>query len=91
MVRRMIAGMLSVAHGDAALSELVDALTGGTHDFGSVSPLPLILMDVRYEIPFRVGLKPKVAEDLSRRLTDASLRLAHLEFVQRVARSLPGR
>jgi len=91
MVRRMIAGMLSVANGDATLSELEDALTGGPHDFGSVSPLPLILMDIRYEIPFRVGLKPKVAEDLDRRLTDASLRLAHLEFVRRAAGATLGR
>ena len=90
MVRRMIAGMLAVVHGDAALSDLRAALAGETHDFGSVSPLPLILMDIRYDIPFRTMLKPKVAEDLSRRMTDASLRIAHLRFVQGATSTLPG-
>src|SRR5438445_10330312 len=89
MVRRMIAGMLSVANGDATLSELEDALTGGPHDFGSVSPLPLILMDVRSEITFRVGSKPKVVEDLDRRPTDMSLRLADCEYVRGRAGATP--
>ncbi len=81
MVRRMIAGMLAAMRRDAEMSDLEDVLDGGTRDFGSVSPLPLTLMDVLYDIPFRTVLKPGVAEELHRRAREASLQLAHLGFL----------
>ncbi len=83
MVRRMVAGMLAVARGDADLEELRTTLAGTRRDFGSVPPEPLILMEVRYEIPFRRVLAPKVVDDLSRRLADLSLRTSFLGSVQR--------
>jgi tRNA pseudouridine38-40 synthase len=84
MIRRMIAAMLAVVHGDATSSDVRDGLAGGRHDFGSVSPFPLMLMDVRYALPFHAVLKPKVADEIRRQRIDFALRLAHLEFIQNV-------
>src|SRR2546421_2043404 len=63
MVRRIVAGMAAAAREEVALDDLRRALAGTRRDFGSVPPEPLILMDVSYDFPFRVVLKPKVADE----------------------------
>jgi len=80
MVRRIVAAMLAVVRREATIEELEDALAGGRHDFGSIEPEPLVLMDVRYDFPFQIVLKPKVAEDIRRKGRDLSLQLHLLQF-----------
>ncbi len=82
MVRRMVAALLAMARGDATVEELRDTLAGTRRDFGSVPPEPLVLMDIRYDIPFRAVPTPKVADDLGRRLAELSMRQRILEFIQ---------
>src|SRR6059058_2476851 len=83
MVRRIVAAMLAVVRREATIEELEDALAGGRHDFGSSEPEPLVLMDVRYDFPFQIVLKPKVAEDIRRKGRDLSLQLHLLQVFRR--------
>ena len=90
MVRRIVAAMLAAIRGEATVNEIQDALAGGRHDFGSVNPEPLVLMDVGYEFPFTILRKPKVAEDLHRRVIDLSLRLRVTQLVQQAMGATSG-
>lgn len=78
MVRRIVAGMLAVAREEVAPSEIRRALSGTKQDFGSVPPEPLVLMDVRYEFPFRTYLKPAVVEAWAHREAQHILALRFL-------------
>src|SRR5207302_10399457 len=84
MVRRIVAGMAAAAREEVALDDLRRALRGTRRDFGSVPPEPLILMDVSYDFPFRVVLKPKVADEWREREADTLLRV-HLFRLARAA------
>ena len=75
MVRRIVAGMAAAAREEVALDDLRRALAGTRRDFGSVPPEPLILMDVSYDFPFRVVLKPKVADEWREQEADSLLRV----------------
>ncbi len=70
--------MLAYARGKVGLDEIRDALAGQKRDFGSVPPEPLVLMDVRYNFPFRIVLKPKVRDEWAAAESDARLRLRFL-------------
>src|SRR5438105_83287 len=71
----IVAGMAAAAREEVALDDLRRALAGTRRDFGSVPPEPLILMDVSYDFPFRVVLKPKVADEWREREADSLLRV----------------
>ncbi len=63
MVRRIIAAMISYASQECSADDIRAALRGTKRDFGVAPPEPLVLMDVRYDLPFRVLLKPKVRDE----------------------------
>lgn len=79
MVRRIVAAILAQARGDVSLGDVLAALRGTKRDFGSVPAEPLVLMDVRYDIPFRTVLKPKVRDEWATRLTATRLRARIVE------------
>jgi tRNA pseudouridine38-40 synthase len=85
MVRRIVAAMLAVVRGLSSMDEVREALAGGKRDFGSVAPEPLVLMDVRYDVPFRPVLKNQVQDEWARRRADLLLRLGFLEDLRRAA------
>lgn len=85
MVRRIVAGMLAAARGDATADAIRQALVGGRPGFGSVPPYPLVLMDVVYDVAFRVVLKPKAVDEWARRQEDDLLRLRFLSDLRRAA------
>lgn len=74
MIRRIVAALMGHAHGDIALDDLAAALSGVKRDFGMAPPDPLFLMDVLYDVPFHVVMKPKVRDEWERLRVDASLR-----------------
>ncbi len=74
MVRRIVSALVSHARQEVELEEIRAALLGEPHDFGMVSPEPLFLMEVVYDFPFRIMLKPKVLEEWRNLSTDAALR-----------------
>jgi tRNA pseudouridine38-40 synthase len=84
MVRRIVAGMVAAARGEVSLEDLRRALSGTRRDFGSMPPEPLVLMDVSYDFPFRVILKPKVADEWRNRELDSLLHV-HLYRLARAA------
>lgn len=99
LVRRIVAAIGAFARGEAGRSEIEAALRGERHDFGSVPPEPLFLMEVRYDVAFPVLLKPKVLGDWAAMREDLELRerflrglvesadlTAHAVFGGRVAR-----
>ncbi len=75
MVRRIVAAMEAVARDQATIEQLRLALAGTRRDFGSVPPEPLVLMDVTYDLPFHVALKPKVVAEWRQRERESLLRL----------------
>jgi len=75
MVRRIVAAMEAVARDQATIEQLRLALAGTRKDFGSVPPEPLVLMDVTYDLPFHVALKPKVVAEWRQRERESLLRL----------------
>lgn len=79
MIRRIVAALVAHARGRVSLEEIRSALRGERRDFGMALPEPLVLMDVRYDIPFRVVLKPKVLEELRALRTGLELRLRFLD------------
>ncbi len=81
MVRRMVAAMVAVAAGEIRLEDIEAALAGVRHDFGTIAPEPLVLMDVRYPFAFTPVLKPKVVEEWARIRTDLALRVRWLDAV----------
>ncbi len=83
MVRRIVGALLAVARGDASCDQLQETLAGVRRDFGSAPPEPLVLMDVRYEVPFRAAPSPKVTDDLQRRLAALSMRQRILQLIAR--------
>lgn len=85
MVRRIVAGMLAVARGEASGEELRSVLAGEERDFGSVPPEPLVLMDVMYDFEFRTVRKPKILEEWSRLRADHLLGLGFLSELQQAA------
>ncbi len=85
MVRRIVAGMLAAARGDA--QEVRATLAGVRHDFGSVPPEPLVLMDVGYDFEFRAIPKPKALDEWARLGADAALRVRFLNDLRRAART----
>jgi tRNA pseudouridine38-40 synthase len=87
MVRRMVAAILAVARGIASSSDLRRALDGAKQDFGSVPPEPLVLVDVRYEFPFRIQLKPAVLEAWARRKSEHVLGLRFLSDLRAATNS----
>ncbi len=82
MVRRIVAALLAVARGDASLAELEETLRGARRDFGSVPADPLVLMEIRYGVPFQATLTPKFVGELHRRLADVALRHRILESIR---------
>jgi tRNA pseudouridine38-40 synthase len=74
MVRRIVAAMIGCARGDLDAADIRAALTGVHHDFGSVPPEPLFLMDVDFGFPFTAYVKPKVASEWYARFVDMRLR-----------------
>ncbi len=66
MVRRVVAALAGHALGEVSLEEIRGALQGERHDFGMVPAEPLVLMDVRYNVPFTILLKPKVLDEWAR-------------------------
>ncbi len=85
MVRRIVAAMVACARDEAKTAAVEDALRGTRHDFGSVPPEPLFLMDVDYGIPFSVIVKPKVSDEWRARFEDAQLHLIWLEGIRAAA------
>ncbi len=82
MVRRIVAALVAHARQEVSVDEIRAALRGERRDFGTVPPEPLVLMDVRYEIPFQPLLKPKVRDEWRRMQVDAKLRLQLLGALQ---------
>jgi tRNA pseudouridine38-40 synthase len=82
MVRRIVAAMMAHARGDAPLATIRTTLRGERRDFGLASPEPLVLMDVRYAVPFRIVPESKAFDDWRRIGTDARLRLLLLGEIQ---------
>lgn len=74
MVRRIIAAMIAYASGEFSADDIRAALRGTKRDFGMAPPEPLVLMDVRYDVPFRVLLKPKVHDEWRAIAQDVLLR-----------------
>lgn len=91
LVRRIVAAMCAYAREEVRRTDLEAALRGDRHDFGSVPPEPLFLMEVRYDVAFRVLLKPKVLEEWAALRKDLELRERFLrgleETVDRAARA----
>ncbi len=81
MVRRIVAAMLAVAQGDAALADVESALRGERVGFGNVPAEPLFLMDVVYDFPFTRLVKPKVRAEWRAAAIDADLRTRFVEAV----------
>ena len=79
MVRRIVAALVAHANEEASLLEIRRALAGERHDFGMAPAEPLVLMDVRYDVPFEVVLKPKVLDEWRRRSRAALLETEWLE------------
>jgi tRNA pseudouridine38-40 synthase len=74
MIRRIVAAMVGCARGDEDAADVRAALEGTHHDFGSVRPEPLFLMDVDFGFPFTTAVKPKVASEWTARFVDTQLR-----------------
>jgi len=89
MVRRIVSAILAHARGEVALDEIAAALSGARRDFGMARAEPLFLMDVLYDFPFRVVMKPKVREEWERLRVDASLRSRLISAWREAARSDP--
>lgn len=81
MVRRIVAAMLAVAQGDAAVGDVMSALEGRRAGFGNVPAEPLFLMDVLYDLPFEAMVKPKVRAEWRAAAVDADLRNRFAEAV----------
>lgn len=75
MVRRIAAAIVGHARGDVPLSAIRAALHGERRDFGMAPAENLVLVDVRYDVPFRPVLIPKVVEEWRRIERDARFRL----------------
>jgi len=88
MVRRIVAGMLAVDHGEATLEEIRAALRGTKRDFGCAPPEPLVLMDVRYDFEFNVVLKPKVRDEWRGLADQAEFRRRFLGYLRRAAKDV---
>ncbi|HEY7587428.1 MAG TPA: tRNA pseudouridine(38-40) synthase TruA [Thermoplasmata archaeon] len=86
MVRRIVAAMTEFARGEVTLDDLAKALEGAKRDFGSVPAEPLVLMDVKYEFPWRVLLKPKVLTEWNDYETDLRFRLRFLRELRTLVR-----
>ena len=72
MVRRIVAGMVAVERGDADLEALRAALREGAgHDFGTLPPEPLTLMDVDLGLPFRPAVDRATREQIRARASHA--------------------
>lgn len=63
LVRRIVAASVACALGEISRTDIEAALAGRKRDFGMAPPEPLVLMDVRYDFPFQVLLKPKVLDE----------------------------
>ena len=87
MVRRIVSALVAHARGEVALDEIAAALAGAQRDFGMAPGEPLFLMDVLYDFPFRVVLKPKVRDDWVRMGRDAALRSRLIRAWQEAARA----
>ncbi len=81
MVRRIVAALLAISRDEATLEEVRRALGGTRRDFGSMPPEPLVLMDVRYGVAFRVSPAPKAVDEVRFRLADLALRHRLLECI----------
>ncbi len=82
MVRRIVAAMLAHARGEAQLPEIRAALAGTQLDFGTVPPEPLFLMDVAYDFPFQMLLKPKVSDEWRASQAQTRLRMDWLHALE---------
>lgn len=79
MVRRIVSALLAYAQGETTLEEIREVLQGARRDFGTVPAEPLVLMDVRYDIPFTLLFKPKVLDEWRRSRDDLALRSRFIE------------
>jgi tRNA pseudouridine38-40 synthase len=85
MVRRIVSALVGHARGSIRLQEIRAALVGERHDFGSVPPEPLFLMDVLYDFAFRTALKPKVLEEWRSLSLELSLRARLVRSIREAA------
>ena len=74
MIRRIVAALVGYARREIPLAEIRAALQGERHDFGMVPPEGLVLMEIRYDVPFTTVLKPKALDEWRRWRTDLALR-----------------
>jgi|GEM_PF-184751 len=89
MVRRIVAAMVAYAQGDVTVDAIVEALRGVTpkRTFGTIPAEPLFLMDVNYDVPFRIIVKPKVRSEWSVMKRDADLQLRFVRLLERAIQS----
>lgn len=75
MVRRIVAGMLAVEHGDAAPEGLARALEAANGvDFGQVPPEPLVLVDVNLDLAFQRFVDRAARLRIERQAAEAAVR-----------------
>src|SRR3972149_1611349 len=84
---RVVAAIVAPGPGEVPLPAIPAAPRGARPDVGRAPPEPLVLMDVRYDVPFEVVLMPKVRDTWAKIGTDLELRRA---FVRALRAAAPG-
>lgn len=85
MVRRIVASVTGYAMGRVSLKAIRSALRGERRDFGMAPAENLVLMDVRYDVPFRPVPVPKARSEWRRIEVDARFRLSMLDALRRAS------
>ncbi len=89
LVRRIVSAMCRYARDEVRIEDIAAALEGVRHDFGTVPPDPLFLMEIRYDVAFRVRLKPKVLQEWAAMRDELELRTRFLEGLEDAVRRMP--
>lgn len=86
MVRRIVRAIVAYAKGEASLARIRESLGGTPVNLGAMPPECLVLMDVRYAIPFNTILMPRVRDEWRQIWRDA---VFHLRLVQALGGTRP--
>lgn len=82
LVRRIVAAVIAHAQGKASLATIDAALQGEPRDFGIAPAEDLLLMDVRYDVPFRPVVVRKARAEWRLFELQAKARLRFLGLLQ---------
>ena len=89
LVRRIVAAVIAHAHGEAPLAAIDAALRGERRDFGIAPAEDLVLMDVRYDVPFRPVLVRKARAEWRHLELQANAHLRFLGLLHAASQSPP--